>query len=219
MATYQSKRPYTYGTGRRKSSTARVHLIPNGTGAITVNGRTLDDYFGLETLKLIVRQPLVTTGTVDKYDVISGIQAINAKIGENGKITVLGYLDIFNRNFKATFMDENSKFQQCLADWMGYIASKEFYSEKIEKSESWSDLRRAEDDKKSQTSLALAKALEVFSDTELQNLDPQLQTNVLLGEIVVILQAIMQQNNTQAGGLSLIDTISALGLGVTTKQG
>ena len=69
MATYQSKRPYTYGTGRRKSSTARVHLIPNGTGAITVNGRTLDDYFGLETLKLIVRQPLVTTGTVDKYDV------------------------------------------------------------------------------------------------------------------------------------------------------
>ena len=158
-------------------------------------------------------------GTVDKYNVISGITAINAKIGENGKITVIGYLDIFNRNFKATFMDENSKFQQCLADWMSYIASKEFYSEKVEKSESWSDLRRAEDDKKSQTSLALAKALEVFSDTELKNLDPQLQTNVLLGEIVVILQAIMQQNNTQAGGLSLIDTISALGLGVTTKQG
>ena len=51
MATYQSKRPYTYGTGRRKSSTARVHLIPNGTGAITVNGRSLDEYFGLETLK------------------------------------------------------------------------------------------------------------------------------------------------------------------------
>ena len=61
MATYQSKRPYTYGTGRRKSSTARVHLIPNGTGAITVNGRSLDEYFGLETLKLIVRQPLVAT--------------------------------------------------------------------------------------------------------------------------------------------------------------
>ena len=69
MATYQSKCPYTYGTGRRKSSTARVHLIPNGTGAITVNGRSLDEYFGLETLKLIVRQPLVATNTTDKFDV------------------------------------------------------------------------------------------------------------------------------------------------------
>jgi small subunit ribosomal protein S9 len=69
MATYKSKRPYTYGTGRRKSSVARVHLIPGGTGAITVNGRNIDEYFGLETLKLIVRQPLVTTGTVDKFDV------------------------------------------------------------------------------------------------------------------------------------------------------
>ena len=69
MATYQSKRPYLYGTGRRKSSVARVHLIPGGTGAITVNGRSIDDYFGLETLKLIVRQPLVTTGTTDKVDI------------------------------------------------------------------------------------------------------------------------------------------------------
>ena len=70
MATYQSKRPYTYGTGRRKSSTARVHLIPNGTGAITINGRDIDDYFGLDTLKLLVRQPLNLTGTLDKVDVI-----------------------------------------------------------------------------------------------------------------------------------------------------
>ena len=69
MATYQSKRPYAYGTGRRKSSTARVHLIPNGTGAITVNGRALDDYFGLETLKLIVRQPLNTVAVTDKVDI------------------------------------------------------------------------------------------------------------------------------------------------------
>ena len=69
MATYQSKRPYLYGTGRRKSSVARVHLIPNGTGIITINGRSIDDYFGLETLKLIVRQPLVTTGTTDKVDI------------------------------------------------------------------------------------------------------------------------------------------------------
>ncbi len=69
MATYKSKKPYMYGTGRRKSSVARVHLFPNGTGAITVNGRELDDYFGLETLKLIVRQPLVTTGTLGKVDI------------------------------------------------------------------------------------------------------------------------------------------------------
>ena len=69
MATYKSKKAYMYGTGRRKSSVARVHLFPGGTGAITVNGRDIDDYFGLETLKLIVRQPLVTTGTVGKVDI------------------------------------------------------------------------------------------------------------------------------------------------------
>ena len=66
---YKSKKPYHYGTGRRKSSVARVHLFPNGTGAITINGRDIEDYFGLETLKLIVRQPLVTTGTLDKVDI------------------------------------------------------------------------------------------------------------------------------------------------------
>ena len=67
---YQSKKPYLYGTGRRKSSVARVHLFPNGTGAITINGRDIDDYFGLETLKLIVRQPLVTTDLLGKVDVV-----------------------------------------------------------------------------------------------------------------------------------------------------
>ena len=50
---YKSKKPYLYGTGRRKSSVARVHLFPNGTGAITINGRDIDDYFGLETLKTV----------------------------------------------------------------------------------------------------------------------------------------------------------------------
>ena len=69
MATYQPKRPYLYGTGRRKSSVARVHLIPGGTGKITINNRDIDDYFGLETLKLIVRQPLVATETEGKYDI------------------------------------------------------------------------------------------------------------------------------------------------------
>ncbi len=66
---YKSKKPYHYGTGRRKSSVARVHLFPNGTGSITINGRDIEDYFGLETLKLIVRQPLVTTGTIGKVDI------------------------------------------------------------------------------------------------------------------------------------------------------
>ena len=66
---YQSKKPYMYGTGRRKSSVARVHLFPGGTGRITVNGRDIDDYFGLDTLKLIVRQPLNTLGLIDKVDI------------------------------------------------------------------------------------------------------------------------------------------------------
>ena len=69
MAVYKTKKPYMYGTGRRKSSIARVHLIPNGSGVITINGRDIDEYFGLDTLKLIVRQPLVTTGTVEKVDI------------------------------------------------------------------------------------------------------------------------------------------------------
>ena len=58
-----------YGTGRRKKSIARVYLVP-GTGNITINKRSIDEYFGLETLKVVVRQPLVATETADKYDVI-----------------------------------------------------------------------------------------------------------------------------------------------------
>ncbi len=67
---YESKKKYFYGTGRRKSSVARVRVYENGTGAITVNGRDIDNYFGLETLKLIVRQPLVTTDMLGKVDVV-----------------------------------------------------------------------------------------------------------------------------------------------------
>ena len=62
-----------YGTGRRKSSVARVYLVP-GTGKITINKRDMDEYFGLDTLKLIVRQPLVLTETADKYDVITTVR-------------------------------------------------------------------------------------------------------------------------------------------------
>ena len=58
-----------YGTGRRKSSVARVRLV-KGKGNITINDRNIDDYFGLETLKVIVRQPLVLTGNADKFDIV-----------------------------------------------------------------------------------------------------------------------------------------------------
>ncbi|MCR4869523.1 small subunit ribosomal protein S9 [Lachnospiraceae bacterium C10] len=64
-----------YGTGRRKSSVARVYLTP-GTGKITINKRDIDDFFGLETLKVVVRQPLNETSTVDKFDV-----SVNVKGG------------------------------------------------------------------------------------------------------------------------------------------
>ena len=67
---YESKKKYFYGTGRRKSSIARVRVYENGTGAITINGRDIDDYFGLETLKLVVRQPLNTTELLGKVDVV-----------------------------------------------------------------------------------------------------------------------------------------------------
>ena len=61
-----------YGTGRRKKSIARVYLVP-GTGKITINKRDIDEYLGLETLKLIVRQPLAATETADKFDVIVNV--------------------------------------------------------------------------------------------------------------------------------------------------
>ena len=62
-----------YGTGRRKSSVARVYLVP-GTGKITINKRDIDEYFGLDTLKVIVRQPLVATETADKFDVLVNVK-------------------------------------------------------------------------------------------------------------------------------------------------
>ena len=66
---YESKNPYFYGTGRKKHSVARVRVY-QGTGKITVNGRDIDDYFGLETLKLIVRQPLNLIGAAEQFDII-----------------------------------------------------------------------------------------------------------------------------------------------------
>ena len=71
---YESKRQYQYGTGRRKSSVARVRVYEGGTGSIIINGREIDDYFGLDTLKLIVRQPLVATDLLGKVDVICTVK-------------------------------------------------------------------------------------------------------------------------------------------------
>ena len=73
-----------YGTGRRKSSVARVYLVP-GTGKITINKKDIEEYFGLETLKLIVRQPLETTGTNGKFDVIVNVQG-GGTTGQAGAI-------------------------------------------------------------------------------------------------------------------------------------
>ena len=69
---YESK-PYYYGTGRRKHSVARVRVYYPGSGNITINDRNIDDYFGLDTLKLIVRQPLTLTDLVDKFDIICNV--------------------------------------------------------------------------------------------------------------------------------------------------
>ena len=69
---YESKKEYFYGTGRRKQSVACVRLYP-GTGAVTINGRDMDDYFGIDTLKYIVRQPLELTQTTGKFDVVCNV--------------------------------------------------------------------------------------------------------------------------------------------------
>ena len=67
-----AKKEALYGTGRRKSSVARVRLLP-GKGNIVINGKTIDEYFGLETLKVTVRQPLVATETLGKFDVYANV--------------------------------------------------------------------------------------------------------------------------------------------------
>ena len=73
-----------YGTGRRKSSVARVYLVP-GTGKIVINKRDIDDYFDLETLKTVVRQPLVLTETTDKFDIMVNVKG-GGTTGQAGAI-------------------------------------------------------------------------------------------------------------------------------------
>ena len=100
---YQSKNPYKYGTGRRKSSVARVHLFENGTGSITINGRSIDEYFGLETLKMVVRQPLAATDLVGKVDIICTVEGGGVS-GQAGAIRhgVARALLSVNPEFRAT---------------------------------------------------------------------------------------------------------------------
>ena len=69
---YTSAKPYFYGTGRRKKSVARVRVYP-GTGVITINGRDINEYFGLDTMNLIVNQPFEVTGNVGKYDIVANV--------------------------------------------------------------------------------------------------------------------------------------------------
>ena len=81
---YESKRQYQYGTGRRKASIARVRVYPEGTGSITINGRDIDDYFGLDTLKMVVRQPLATADLLGKVDIVCTVEGVaRALLGVN----------------------------------------------------------------------------------------------------------------------------------------
>ena len=82
---YTPKKAYFYGTGRRKSSVARVRLFPGGTGEIKINNRTIDNYFGLETLKMVCRQPFEVTGTEGKFDVLVNVRG-GGTTGQAGAI-------------------------------------------------------------------------------------------------------------------------------------
>ncbi len=92
-----------YGTGRRKESVARVRLVP-GTGVVTINGRDIDDYFGLETLKTILRQPLELTGTIGKFDVLVNVKG-GGFTGQAGAIRhgiARALLEVDEEAFRAT---------------------------------------------------------------------------------------------------------------------
>ena len=100
---YESSRQYQYGTGRRKSSIARVRVYEGGTGSIIINGRDIDEYFGLETLKMVVRQPLVTTELVGKVDIICTVKGGGVS-GQAGAIRhgISRALLVLDENYRAT---------------------------------------------------------------------------------------------------------------------
>ncbi|MBQ2932514.1 MAG: 30S ribosomal protein S9 [Clostridia bacterium] len=92
-----------YGTGRRKESVARVRLVP-GTGVVTINNRDIDDYFGLETLKTIIRQPLEITGALGKFDVLVNVKG-GGFTGQAGAIRhgiARALLEVDSETFRAT---------------------------------------------------------------------------------------------------------------------
>jgi small subunit ribosomal protein S9 len=115
---YTSKKPYLYGTGRRKSSVARVHLFPGGNGSVTINGRDIDDYFGLETLKYIVRQPLAKTDMVSKVDIVATVKG-GGVTGQAGAIRhgIARALLLVDENFRpalkeAGFLTRDSRMKE-----------------------------------------------------------------------------------------------------------
>ncbi len=171
----------------------------------------------MDALDTALFQIRTRIGSAEKHTIISGIEELSRKLGEDNEFTVIGVLSQIHADISNTFVSTSSVFQRCLADWTRYITESEAFSKTISKSSAWSDLKNAEKDQQTEATLALANALGVFSAEELKKMDPQLQANVLLGEILVVLQTIMQQNNTTAGGLSLPDTLSALGFGMTFK--
>ena len=114
---YESKVKYYYGTGRRKHSVARVRLYP-GNGTITINGRGIDDYFGLDTLKLIVRQPLALTENLENMDIVCTV-AGGGVTGQAGAIRhgVAGALLEFNPELrpvlkKAGFLTRDPRMKE-----------------------------------------------------------------------------------------------------------
>jgi small subunit ribosomal protein S9 len=107
-----------YGTGRRKSSVARVRLVP-GNGNVTINGRDIDDYFGLDTLKVIVRQPLTLTSTIAKFDVIAKVEG-GGFTGQAGAIRhgiARALLEVDSDEYRATlkqagFLTRDSRMKE-----------------------------------------------------------------------------------------------------------
>ena len=114
---YTSAKPYFYGTGRRKKSTARVRLYP-GTGVITVNGKNVDEYFGLETLKLIIAQPFGVSETEGKFDVVANVTGggLSGQAGaiRHGIARALVAADVENRPSlkKAGFLTRDPRMKE-----------------------------------------------------------------------------------------------------------
>ena len=119
MAKTTKKKLQYWGTGRRKKAIARVRLIPNGTGAIVINKRHLEDYFGLGTLQYIVKQPLVLTDTADKFDVAVNVYG-GGLTGQAGAIRhgIARALNQANPDFrpalkKAGFLTRDPRMKEC----------------------------------------------------------------------------------------------------------